>query len=247
VAKQSGLGARLYVTGVDLSGDTASVATGSPRAVRDRTGIDKSAMERIYLRRDGSISYGAHWNPAGAHVVLSALPTADQPVTYAHRPTIGVPAASMVGKQINYDGTEAADGGLDFAVNALANGFGLEWGVMLTAGDDLLASAGAITGHDFGAAVGTTAFGLQAYLHVLDIDSGTATVAVQHSNDGGTDPWANVTGAVFAGATAGATAQRLQTDRDESVKRWLRVNVTGTFTNLTLAVMAVKNRAEVLF
>jgi hypothetical protein len=31
------------------------------------------------------------------------------------------------------------------------------------------------------------------------------------------------------------------------VKRWLRVNVTGTFTNLTLAVMAVKNRAEVLF
>lgn len=249
MSKQSGLGANFYVTGVDLSGDTGALTNiSTPRAVKPVTGIDKPAFERVYLRRDGAISWAAHWNPDGAHVTLSALPTADQPVTYAHRAVIGDPAASMVGKQIGYDGTEAADGGLDFAIQALANGYGLEWGRMLTAGQDTLASTGAITGYDFGAGVGTTAFGLQAYLHVFDIGSGSAIVAIQDSDDDGdTDPWADVTDAVFNAATAGATAQRLATARNQSVKRWLRVNVTDTFTDLDFAVMVVKNRSEVLF
>lgn len=248
MAKESGLGARLYVTGVDLSGDVPSVQISAPRGTKDTTGINKEAFERILLLKDGAIGYAAHWNPTGAHVVLSALPTTDQPVTYVHRATIGQPAANIVAKQLNYDGTRAADGGLDFAVQAQANGFGLEWGEMLTAGEDTIASAGALDGYDYGAAIGTTAFGLQAYLHVFDIDSGSATVAIQHSDDDGSgDAYADVTGAVFNAASAGGTAQRLQTDRDESVKRWLRVNVSGAFTDLDLAVAVVKNRAEVLF
>jgi hypothetical protein len=248
MAKSSGLGARFYVTGVDLSGDVGSLQTiSTPRTVQDATGIDKSAMERIYLTRDGLVAYSTFFNPATAHPTLSALPTADQPLTYAHRATIGAPTASMVAKQINYDGTRNQDGSLGFAVQALANGYGLEWGELLTAGDDTLASAGAITGLDYGAGIGTTDFGLQAWLHVFDIDSGSATVAIQDSDDGGTDPWADVTGAVFTAASAGGTAQRLQTDRDESVKRWLRVNVTGTFTNLDFAVAVAKNLSAVVF
>lgn len=251
MAKSSGLGARLYVAGVDLSGDVGSLQNlSTPRAVQDVTGINRSAMERIYLTRDGQLSYSAFFNPASdqAHPTLSALPTSDQPVTYAHRATLGAPAASLVAKQINYDGTRNQDGSLIFTVETLANGYGLEWGQMLTAGDDTLASADALDGLDYGASVGTTNFGLQAWLHVFDIDSGSATVAIQDSDDDGSgDAYGNVTGAVFNAATAAGTAQRLETGRTQAVKRWLRVNVTGTFTNLAFAVAVAKNESSILF
>lgn len=248
MAKDSGMGARLYVTGVDLSGDTATVQIGEPAGTKAVTGIDKSAIERRLLLGDGSIGYGAHWNPTGAHVTLSALPRTDQPMTYVDKAVVGRPAASIIGKQLNYDGTRAADGGMDFTVMAQANGYGLEWGLMLTTGQQAFASASAGTALDYGAGVGTTNFGLQAWLHVFSIGSGSATVAIQSSTDNAaTDAYANVTGAVFAAATAGGTAQRLETGRTQAVERWLRVNVTGTFTNLVAAVTVKRNLTEKIF
>jgi hypothetical protein len=248
MAKSSGLGARFFAAGVDLSGDIGGLsAIGKSRPTKNVTGIDKDGIERIHLRKNGRVEYAAHWNPSGAHVTLSDLPTSDQLVTYCHRATLGSTAASMIGKQINYDGTEAADGGLDFTVQAQSNGFGLEWGQLLTAGVEETTGSGSLDGLDYGATIDTTEFGLQAYLHVFAFDGTSATVAIQDSDDDAdTDPYGNVTDAVFAAASAVGT-QRLQTDRDQTVKRWLRVNVTGTFTELDFAVMVRKNLAEVLF
>jgi hypothetical protein len=78
----------------------------------------------------------------------------------------------------------------------------------------------------------------------------SATVAIQHSDDGDPggagDAYANVTNGEF-NAASGVGSQRLQTDRDESVKQFLRVNVTGTFSDFHFAVAVTRNLEEVLF
>jgi hypothetical protein len=242
MSKATGLGAGLFVNGVDLSGDTGNVsAIGSSRPTQNVTGIDKSAIERIQLRKNGRIDWGAHWNPTGAHPTLSALPMTDVPVTYAHRQALGAPAAAMVGKQINYDGNRSAEGEFNLSVLAQSNGYGLEWGQLLTVGIQQLSGAGSSV--DFDA---QTLFGLQAYLHVFALDGTDATVAVQDSADGSTG-WTNITGAVFSQVTSAPGSQRLQTARDATVRRHLRVNVSGTFTTIDAAVVVVKNEREVLF
>lgn len=248
MSKQTGMGANLYIGGFALSGDAQAVNISSPRGTSVKTGIDKSAFERIYLTKDGAIGLTMYFNPATdqAHPVLSALPTSDQPITYVHRPTIGAPAASMVGKQTNYDPTRDANGDISgIAVQSLANGYGLEWGRMHTAGQLTQSSAGAGSALDYGASIGETLFGLQAYLHVFAFTGTSVTVAVQGSADGSTG-WANITGAVFNAASA-VGSQRLQTARDATVPRHLRVNTTGTFSNAVFAVNVIKNQAEVLF
>lgn len=249
MSKTSGMGARFFVAGVDLSGDVGSLQSiASPVSLQDATGVDKEAMERIKLLRDGTMSFTAFWNPTGAHPVLAELPTADRPVMYAHRSATGAPAAAIVAKQIGYDPTRNADGSLTATVEAQANGYGLEWGQLLTAGVAETTSAGAQDGHDYGATVGTTAFGLQAYLHVFAFTGTDATIAIQDSDDDGTgDAYADVTGATFALVDAAPGSQRLQTDRDQAVKRWLRVNVSGTFSQLDFAVAVVKNQGLVIF
>ena len=137
MAKQSGLGDAFFVSGVDLSGDTASLGEiGGSIGLIDVTGINKSAFERIGGIRDGRIEWVSHFNDATSqeHPTLSTLPTTDRILTYCRGTTLGNPAASLVGKQLNYDATRADDGKLTFAVRAEANAFGIEWGKQLTAG-----------------------------------------------------------------------------------------------------------------
>lgn len=83
----------------------------------------------------------------------------------------------------------------------------------------------------------STSFGLAAYLHVLSIGSGTVTFTVQDSAN--RIAWANVTGGAFTGATAAGT-QRIQTATNGTVRRYIRVNVTGTFTNVVAVVNVVR-------
>lgn len=250
MAKQSGLGDNCYVDGFDLSGDIGSLGRISNAvAATDVTAINKSAYERLTLAKNGAIDFNSWFNDATGqeHPALSTLPTTNRIISYYRGTVLGNVAASMVGKQINYDGTRSADGAFSLAVQSQSDGFGLEWGRMLTAGKLLDQSAGSLTGLDYGAVIGTTAFGLQAYLHVFAIDSGTATVNIQHSNDnGGGDPYTTITAGSFA-AVGAAGAQRIQTSRTESIKRWLRVNISGTFTNLDFAVMVVKNEQLTVF
>lgn len=241
MAKQSGLGDNLYVAGFDLSGDVGSVDTISgPSAVLEVTGVDKSAPERIGGVRDGSIEYTAFFNPdpGRAHPVLSALPTADQVVTYCRGTALGSPAACLVGKQINYDPTRGQDGSLTAKVQAQANAFGLEWGQLLTAGKRT--DGGATNG----VSIDTTAalsFGAQAYLHVFTVTGTSVTVSVQDSADNVS--FADVAGLVFSAVTPGGTpqTQRLATANNATIRRYLRVATVGTFSNAVLAVVVVKN------
>ncbi len=247
MAKQTGLGDNLYVSGYNLSGDVGSLSRiGGGPALLDVTGIDKSATERTGGLRDGAIDFSAFFNATAgqAHPVLSALPTADRIVSYFRGTTLGGPAASLMAKQINYDLTRAADGALTEAVNTQANGFGLEWGNMLTAGQRT--DTGATAGSSVDAGAGSTN-GLQAYLHVFSFTGTSCTVAVQESSDDGSgDAFANVTSGVFTAAT-GVTSERIATANTATIERYLRINTTGTFSECTFAVVVVRNDFAVVF
>lgn len=254
MGKQSGLGDNLYISGYNLSGDIGSLGKigGGPKLI-DVTGIDKSAIERIGAQRDGNIDYSAFFNPSvgQAHPRLSALPTADQIVTYCRGTTIGNASACLVAKQLNYDGKRGTDGSFPLDIATAANGYGLEWGQQLTAGQRTDTAAGNGLGVDFGLGsgpgfTGPANFGLQAYLHVFAVTGTSVTVKLQESADNGTDPWTDVVGGGFTAAT-GITSQRIETARAQTVKRWLRAVSVGTFTNAVFAVTAIRNDVSVVF
>lgn len=253
MSKSTGLGAALFVSGTDLSGDigSASRVAGGPNLL-PATGIDKSAMERFGGKRDGGIEFTAWFNKAAdqEHLTLSTLPTADRIVTYCHRAAaIGDSAASVLAKQINYDPDRPTDGSLTIGVQALANGYGLEWGELLTPGKrtDSGAANGAV--FDYGAGIGQTLFGAQAYLHVFAFTGTDATIVIEDS----ASDFAAATLLTFTEVSAlgGANnAERIETaSRTETVDRYVRVTTTtsGGFSNLVFAVKLVKNEVSTVF
>jgi hypothetical protein len=245
MGKQSGLGDGLVIDGIDISGDTGSLGSiGSSRPTTGVTGIDKEAQERIHLIKNGRIEWQAWFNPARAHPELSSLPTSDRIVTYLRGRTLGNPAASMVGKQINYDPNRNTDGSLNAGVQAQSNGFGLEWGRQLTAGLQVFSGAGNGSAVDFTAV--STDFGLQAYLQVVAL-TGTQDLDVDITDSAnGTDFAAIGAGVAFPNMT-GVGSARIQTARDETIRRHLRIEVSGTFTTATILVAVTRNAHEVLF
>lgn len=241
MAKTSGLGDNLYVGGYDLSGDIGSLSKiqGGMKPI-DVTGINKSAHERIGGERDGSMSWNAFFNTAAshAHPVLSALPAADVVATYCRGTNLGDPCASIVAKQLNYDGNRTPAGDFTFATDAEANAFGLEWGRQLTAGlrTDTAATNG--TGIDTTA---SASFGAQAYLQVTAFTGTDVTVKIQDSADNLT--FADVAGLTFTQVTAAPFTQRLATANTATIRQYVRaVTVTtGGVTSVTFAVHVTKN------
>lgn len=251
MAKQSGLGDGFWYAGYDVSGDINSLGRigGGPAAL-DLTDITQSAFDRDGGTRDGSLEWTSYFNPATdrAHDRFSALPTADQVATYLRGTSLGSPAACLVGKQVNYDGGRANDGGFLFNLQAVANGFGLEWGRQLTAGKRTDTGAANGTGVDYSGAAGT--FGLQAWLHVFSFTGTDATVKIQQSSDNGAgDAFADVTGGGFTQVTSGPTSERIQTARDQAVERYLRVVTTtsGGFSSLVFGVVVTVNATAVTY
>src|SRR5688572_23761338 len=113
--KSSGLGAQLWVSGYDVGASTNSLSriAGGNTPI-PMTAITQSAEAREGGQRDGGMDIVSYWDPAvgATHEVYSALPRTDAIATYvAYTPAIGVPSASCVGKQLNYDGNRAQDGG----------------------------------------------------------------------------------------------------------------------------------------
>lgn len=249
MAKTSGLGDNFYLGGVDLSGDTSALGeVGGGITTIDVTGIDKSAYERIGGQRDGRIEWVSHFNPAEdqQHETLSTLPTTDRHLAYFRGTTLGNPAACLVAKQLNYDPTRDSDGKLTIAVRAEANAFGLEWGKSLTAGKRTDTEATNGTSVDF--STGSTAFGAQFYLQVFALTGTDVTFTVEESSDNaGADAFAAVTGGAFTQVTSVPAVERIQTARDQTVERYLRVVTSGTFTSVTFAVVAVRNNTSVVF
>ncbi|PRY35336.1 hypothetical protein [Umezawaea tangerina] len=244
---QGGLGDALYAQGYDVSGDIQSLGViGGGPAPLDVTPINKLAMKRIGGLRDGRMEFVSFFNPASgqSHQRFSALPTTDVILTYCRSTILGAPAAALNAKQTNYDPTRGADGSFTMSIKALANGYGLEWGNQLTAGTKTDTGAANGTGVDLTA---STSFGLQAYLHVFAFTGTDVTVKLQDSADNAS--WADIAGAAFTAITTGPQAQRIQTARNATIRRYVRAITvtTGGFTNLQFQVMAVKNDVSVVF
>lgn len=244
MAKESGLGDMLIVHGFNASGDIQQLSniSGGPNLL-PFTGIDKSAMERKGALLSGQMEMTTFFNsdlvtPA-THQKLSALPRTDVILTYGHTTQLGWPAASLVGKQVNYDPTRGDDGSLTFGVSAQSNGYGIEWGKQLTAG------VRTDTAATNGASIDTTAsasFGGQAYLQVGAFVGTDATVKIQDSADNVS--FADVAGLAFTQITGGAPlAERISVSNTTTIRRYVRaVTVTtGGFSSLAFSVNFIKN------
>ena len=154
-----------------------------------------------------------------------------------------------LGKQIDYDSTHGNDGSLTITIQALANGFGLEWGESLTIGKRTDSGATAGGTLDYGATIGQTLFGAQAYLHVFAFTGTDATITIQDS----ASDFSAATLLTFTEVSAlggAGKAERIETaSRTETVDRYVRVTTTTSsgFSNLVVAVQVVKNQTSVVF
>lgn len=249
MTKRGGLGQRFFVGGFDISGDIGSFQRiGGGNAPLEYTDITQLAHERKGGKRDGGIDFTAYFNPAAsrAHPVLKTLPTADVIATALMSTTLGDDAASVVSKQVNYDPTRGEDGSLTFNTQALANGFGLEWGTLLTAGlrQDTTATNGASV--DFGSAQ-PGAFGAQMYVHLNAFTGTSVTIKLQSSSDNGAgDAFSDVASYTTGALTTAPQAVRVAVS-GTTLERYLRIVTTGTFSVADFVVQFSRNETAVAF
>jgi hypothetical protein len=112
----------------DIREDVTNFDFATPRGVQDVTGIDKSAMERLLLLADFSITLNGVFDDATdkAHEVLRTVPS----TSVARTTTITVSGQTLAGELLytDYALTRAADGALTWtAPGVLANGSVPTW------------------------------------------------------------------------------------------------------------------------
>lgn len=229
MAKQTGIGANLWIDKYNVSGDIGAVdSIAQSRNMLDYTSIEDDFMVRLPGLGDGSIAFSGYYNPSSGglhHSFGSAFSTAIAIVTVALGTAVGSPAASIGGARSTYSTTRGADGALAVQASAESGiGYGTDWGVLLAGRASVGGTGSAVDG-------GTaTTSGAQAYLHVTSVESGTVTITVEGSSTG-TSSWSTVTGLSFT-ATGTATAEWKATAGTATVPRFLRYNCadgTATF------------------
>lgn len=137
MAKVSGITTSITVdaadaAGDDISGDVTSFNVNTPRGTQDITGLDKSAVERLLLLADGTISIQGVFNPALSHVTFSTIPTQSGSGTGSTRTVVivypGPATLTMECVLTDYAITRAQDGSLVWTVpGSLANGTAPTW------------------------------------------------------------------------------------------------------------------------
>ena len=244
MAKRSGIGMKLYLQGMDMSGDVGSIGTmRSSVTPIDVTPIDAAAVERIHGLRDGEITFNCFFNNADdeTHDALAALPTTDVLCMVLTSTTAGEPVFCLTAKQINYDWTRNADGSMSGTVQLLAaSGIPLEYGLLLAA-KTTHASATDETGIDFGA---QTTAGAIGFLQHFSADSGTVEYDLEDSSDstdGDDGNWANLGAFTDVETPYAPTAQRIEISG--TVERWTRASTNGTFSNAVFAMALRRLRA----
>ena len=137
----------------------------------------------------------------------------------------------------SYAPTRGQDGSLVATTTAKGSGYGLEWGELLTTGKQTFASGSINSAElpDYGAT--SSLFGSAAYLHVISLGSGTPTLTIADATTSG-GSFTGITGMVFTPTVAGVT--RVQGAVNATVRRWIRLQVTGTYTNLVCVVVFVR-------
>ena len=232
MAKQSGIADAIYVGGRDLSGNVTSVDTVSARrATIDTPTIDSAAMVRLQGHADGEITVTS-WFDDGTHLehaAFSPLPTTDVQVLYCRGTAADSPAAGLVAKQINYDGSKSQDKALSLNVQCLGQGTPVEWGVLLQA-EATHSSAGSSSSKDDSA---SSANGIAAYLQLIDINSGAPTIKLQHSANNSS--WSDLI--TFTAVSDGSEPTAERKEASGTVNRYLRVTSTGTFSNAKFIIM----------
>lgn len=132
MAKQSGLGwTTLSVddasgTVTDIKNDITNFQFATPRAVQDVTGVDKSAIERLLLLADFSITLNGVFNEAGAHLVFATIPSTSVPRTTS----LAISGRTLACEVLytDYPITRANSGELTYAVpGVLADGTVPTW------------------------------------------------------------------------------------------------------------------------
>jgi hypothetical protein len=134
VSKTSGLTTTFTVddkdgTGQAISNDVTSVQINTSRGSQDVTGLDKSAMERLLLLNDCTISINFVFNSAattGVHTVLSTITDNDtRTVVIVFPGTVTLTAECVL---TAYNINRAQDGSLTGTAEfALANGTAATW------------------------------------------------------------------------------------------------------------------------
>lgn len=246
--KVTGLGDNFYIAGYDVSGATSALSkvSGGP-ALLDYTDITQSAHARLGGVRTGEMAFTTFLDTAAgdsAHALYSALPTTDVIASYFRGTTVGNPSACMTAKQLNYDFTRQNDGMLTANVDLQSNGFGLEWGTMLTAGKrtDTAATAGsAFDLNSVYTGLFPLSFGAQAYLHVFSFSGTDVTIKIQHATTSGGSYSDLIAFTQVTGATP--LAQRASVSNTTLVNEFLKVTTvtTGGFSSVVFAVTIVPN------
>lgn len=135
MAKESGLGWSVLDVddeagaAQDIRSDVTNFQFATPRAVQDVTGVDKSAMERLLLLADFSITLNFVFDDAtsdSVHDVFKTVPS----TSVARTTTLTVSAQTIAPELLytDYTYTRAADGSLTgSAPGVLANGTVPTW------------------------------------------------------------------------------------------------------------------------
>ena len=59
----------------DIKNDVTNLSFSTPRGVQDVTGVDKSAMERLLLLADMSLTLNMVFNATGSHLIFRTVPS----------------------------------------------------------------------------------------------------------------------------------------------------------------------------
>lgn len=134
MAKESGLGWTTCTvddasgTGQDIRNDCTNLQFSTPRAVQEVTGLDKSAIERLLLLADFSVTLNGVFNDAAnkSHAVLKTIPSTSVPRTVS----LAVSGQTLANECLltDYPLTRADSGELTWAVpGVLADGTVPTW------------------------------------------------------------------------------------------------------------------------
>jgi len=247
MAKTGGLGDNFYVQGLDLSGDTSALSkiNGGPAAL-EVTGINKAATERLGGKRDAGMDFTAWFNPysAGIPAGMYKLPTTDVIGTYFRGTAIGNDGAAMNARQLNWDPTRGTDGSMSLACSLSSDAYGLEWGFQHTAGiqTDATGPTTSSAGYDDTGQAGLS-FGAQVYIQVFSVTGTSVTIHLQDFTTDTPASYVDITGLVTGAITPAMCpyAVRLATANNALVRRWTRVQTTGTYTNAMFAILFCRN------
>jgi hypothetical protein len=235
MAKESGLNVRLYVSGYDLSGDANSLsAVGYTNEQYEVTTLDLSATARLLGKVDGTLAVNGYFDNAAnkIHAVLSGnsgkIPTADVNVLVPLSSTAGDPCYGLVAKEAEYNTERSDSGPVTVYSSFAANGYAPQFGEMITTHQDT-ASSGTVNSAvvDSGA---SSSNGASGFLQVFSVASGTPTIKVQHATSSG----GTYTDLVSFTAVTDRTSE--YKEATGTVNRYLRYNVTGTYSNVVFAV-----------